>query len=199
MGFSISGIILEDNFNNDISRVSENLEMGLEIIGLADPYEAVSRIKDPQTVFICFSEIATLMYCNASLYDQNIYSQTANTLNFQYFESAMIFAIRYVRDCKRLRSILSISGQIEFELGRKMKIETEFKKMDEVVINLTQQKSDLNILRISDTNKIYKCRIKEYTGQRNRMSELEVSAMLMERRIGGSYMYGREDLFSNDY
>ena len=195
MGFSISGVILADHFDKDISKVSENLELGIEILNEVDSYEATERNENEDILFLCFSEVATLIYFEPALYDQNIYSQTTNSLNFQYFESPMIFAIRYVKDCEKVRNLMSIDGDIKFSIGRELKIEKQIKRTDELLLNLTKEISELDILCIPDEIKVYKCRITEYSGKRTRKSEREISAMLTERRISKNFTYGYDDLF----
>ena len=195
MGFSISGVIFADHFDKDISKVSENLELGIEILNEVDSYEATERNENEDILFLCFSEVATLIYFEPALYDQNIYSQTTNSLNFQYFESPMIFAIRYVKDCEKVRNLMSIDGDIKFSIGRELKIEKQIKRTDELLLNLTKEISELDILSIPDEIKVYKCRITEYSGKRTRKSEREISAMLTERRISKNFTYGYDDLF----
>jgi len=195
MGFSLSGIAIADNFEKEIANVSKNLEIGIEVLKEVDPYEATQRIDDEKNLYIAFSETATLIYYEASLFDQNYYSQTAESINYQYFEGPMLFAIRYTKDCETVRNLLSIDENIEYSTGRKLKVESETKRIDEVVVNLVDTLTGLNLLRIPEQTKVFKCRIVDYKHKRVRKSEKEINAMITERRIGRSFNLGHHDTF----
>lgn len=195
MGFSISGLILTENFNREVSKVSENLEIGIEVLKKVESSWATIRIEDEKEIYLGFNEEATIIYYEPSLYDQKIYSQTTNSLNFQYFEGPMIFALRYVKDCELKRRILSIDGDELLSIGRKLKVETQTDRIESIVIDFAKQISNFNILRLTKETSVYQCRIKEYTGPKIRKSEKEINAMLTERSISRNFKVGYDDLF----
>ena len=195
MGFNISGIIIEDNFGKNIQKVSENLEIGFEIIEECEPYEATERITEKDKVYICFTEYSTIIFYEPELFDKGIYSQTANSLNFQYFEGPMIFAIRYVKDCETVKNIMSIGSKIIYSTGRKLKAEAGTKGVDEIVVNLAKQISGITILGMTDQIKVTKCKLTAYSGKRTRKAEEEIYAMITNRRISRSFNPDYDGLF----
>jgi len=195
MGFNISGIIIENNFGKNIQKVSENLEIGFNIIGECASYEATKRINERDKIFVCFTESSTIIFYEAEQFDRHIYSQTSNSLNFQYFEGPMIFAIRYVKDCETVRNILSIDGQIIYSLGKILKGETGTNRIDELVIKMAKQISGISILGIDEQLQVTKCKIVDYDGKRMRKSEQEIHAMITERRISRNFNPDYDILF----
>jgi hypothetical protein len=187
MGFNISGIIIENNFTEDINKVSENLEIGFKIIGDSESYEATERIDEKDELFICFTKSSTIIFYEAGLFDNNIYSQTYNSLNFLYLEVPMMFGIRYVKDCETIRNLLTIDGKIIYSVGRKLKAELGTTNVDEIVLNFANQISGINLLGIPEQTKVLKCRIVNYDGKRTRKPQVEIDAMITERRIARNF------------
>ena len=196
MGFSITGLAMGDNFEKDINQVSENLEIGFDdITEVTDGFSM--RIEEKDIAFVCFSEVATVIFHEASLLDQKLYSQTTDSLSFEYYEVPMIFSYRYVRDCAQIRSLLSIDGETIYSLGREMKEELGIKRVEDRVVKLVENLSEINILRVSNRAKVFRVKLCEYKGPRTRQSEKEIQAMLVERRISRNNSHD-SDLFNFD-
>lgn len=61
------------------------------------------------------------MYYETDQYDKKLYSQTSNSLNFQYLEGAMIFALRYIENCEIVNNVLSINGDVVYSTGKRIR------------------------------------------------------------------------------
>jgi hypothetical protein len=195
MGFNISGIVIENNFKEDIQKVSENLEIGFEIIKECESYEATESINENDNIFICFTKSSTIIFYEPGHFDKHIYSQSLSSLNFLYLEGPMMFGIRYVKDCEIIRNVLSIDGKIIYSTGTKLKAEVGTQGVDEIVVNLAKQISGITILGISEQTKVTKCRIVDYVGKRIRKSEVEIDAIITERRISRNFSSAYDEIF----
>lgn len=196
MGLNISGLIIENNFEKSIQQLSVNLEIGFKIIEESNIYDALERTRDKETVHIIFTEAATIILDEGRAYDEYIYSQTSNTLNFQYFETAMMFAFRYTRDFEVRRAVESLDNKILYSIGMKFKVEKETKNVNEVIIKLIEQKSNINIFNLDDQIKAIKCKLTKFEGVRKRMTKDEIHVMLTNRRISRNFNPDYDGLFS---
>lgn len=183
MGLNISGLIIEDNFDTDLQKLAENIEIGFEFVEECKIYDAFERITDKSKTFVIFTNTATIIMDGGEHYDNQRYSQSANSLTFQYYETAMFFGIRYVIDCELLRAFESLENKEIYSLGRKIKAEKNTNQSGEVVINLIEQLSGIHIFSLPDKIKAIKCNLVKYSGKKTRMTEEEIQAMIFNRRV----------------
>ncbi|MBO9199398.1 MULTISPECIES: hypothetical protein [Niastella] len=123
MGFNVSGIVINKNFENNFEELQEQL--GLELNYEKDIIfeEASSNFKDETICDIYYSEKGTLLFIGAEQCLERVGIDEGNTLIFVLHEISMAFSLHYYEngDCKR--AFFDFNGERKLEEGEKLPAE----------------------------------------------------------------------------
>lgn len=195
MGLNIAGLAIQDNFNKDIKLLGQNLEWGIDVIE-SITFEEASENRIPKDEFrLYFSENATLLFYDHSWYDNEYYSQTANSLNYHYFSIGMLFMMQYTVNNKLVREIQELERERKYEKGRKLPVEKNAKFVDEIIFNLIEEIIGSSLNSIDPKAQAYRCRRTTYRGPKTRMTEEEKRNFEIDEEIRLTFNSGYDDLF----
>ncbi|WFO14740.1 hypothetical protein M601_012375 [Cellulophaga baltica 4] len=110
MGFNLSGIAINKNFEADFDYLQEKLGWNLEKQSEIDFETASSNWKDEGICDVYFSEQGTLLFISMDRCTESFSIENQNVLTFALSETSMAFNIIYTENC------------IEKDLSCKLKI-----------------------------------------------------------------------------
>lgn len=135
MGFNLSGIAINKNFENDFENLQKELGWKLEKESEINFETASSNWKDENICDVYFSENGTILFLNMDMCSESYNLKDANTLTFAISESSMAFNLNYSENGIEKRSIMEINGDKIQDEGEKLEIELNSKDISEIIWN----------------------------------------------------------------
>lgn len=123
MGFNISGLIINHNYEKSLKNLEHDFGWGIKITEEIN-FDQASANWTPEGEFrLHFSDKATLIFFPMNWVDYEYKSSHSDTLNYAYSATGMTFQMDLFKSGKRVRSILEIEGDRTIDEGRKLAIE----------------------------------------------------------------------------
>ena len=176
MGFNISGIVINKNFEKNINELSKILNLNLEFDKEIDFETASENWKDEGIIDVYFGNNGTLIFANEDLCLGNGYSFSGtNILTFALSETSMAFNFGYTENGNNIRSKMEVNGEIIDENGNKLEIENDEEDISEIIWKLISEILGISFESIETNEKAFRFSIKEpsYINSENQIQEVE--------------------------
>ncbi|MCZ8216409.1 MAG: hypothetical protein O9262_09240 [Cyclobacteriaceae bacterium] len=135
MGFNVSGLVINQNYENNFEDLQKKLGWNLKKEGEINFETASSNWKGEDICDVYFSEKGTLMFMSLEMCAQPWLLKEANTLTFVLSETSMIFSLNYAVNGVLVRTILEVEGNRMKETGEKLAIEKKSEDTSAIIWN----------------------------------------------------------------
>lgn len=133
MGFNISGLVVNKNYQDNINELFDKLGWSLTKGEEIDFETASSNWQEEEYCDVYFSERGTLVFLNIDYCTDGYPIENLNTLTFGYSETSMAFLLNYCENGIETRSIMETEGEIFFNEGEKLEIENNCDNISDVI------------------------------------------------------------------
>ena len=162
MGFNIAGLVINQNYDKDINKLSKDLKWGIEIVEEITFEEASSNWTPEGEFQLYFSDKATMIFFPHDWVAEQYRSKTADTLNFAYSETAMAFQVDLFKNGKLVRSIFEHEGDRKMQIGERLELENGNDTADGLTFALIDELLGEKFGAIDLGEKSFKCRKIKY-------------------------------------
>ncbi|MGY0427308.1 MAG: hypothetical protein ACWIPI_10880 [Polaribacter sp.] len=135
MGFNISGLAINKNYENDFDKLQKELGWNLEKQSEIDFETASSNWTEEEICDVYFSEKGTLLFLNMDICAESWALKNDNTLTFALSETSMAFNINYCENGIEKRSIMEVNDERMQDEGEKLGIEDKSEDTSEIIWN----------------------------------------------------------------
>lgn len=135
MGFNISGLAINKNYENDFDNLQKELGWNLEKQSEIDFEIASSNWTEEGICDVYFSEKGTLIFINMDMCTEPWISKSDNILTFALSETSMAFNINYCENGIERRSIMEVNYEKIQDEGEKLSIEDKSEDTSEIIWN----------------------------------------------------------------
>lgn len=162
MGFNIAGLVINQNYNKDILKLSADLKWGIEVIEEVTFEKACSNWTPDGEFRLYFSDQATMIFIPHEWVANQSHSKTADTLNYAYSATTMAFQVDLFKNGKLVRSILEHEGDRKISQGKPLELEKNNETADGLTFALFDEllKTDFSDLDLDD--KAFRCKKVKY-------------------------------------
>lgn len=158
MGFNISGMVIDNNFNKCIDAFQDGMQWGIEVVEEINFEQASANWTPDDTVNIYFSEKATMIFYPFEWTLEPDHPQNVNSLGFAYSETAMTFAVSYLDEKGNYRFFIENEGERQLESGTPLALEQEFPTADGLIFKLFDVLLDQSFFTIESNERAYRCK-----------------------------------------
>jgi hypothetical protein len=157
MGYNIAGLVINQNYGKDISKLSEDLGWKIEDVEEIS-FEAASKNWTPDDEFrLYFSDKATMIFFPLDWVADSYHSKTADTLNFAYSETAGAFQVDLFRKEACIRSIFEHEGRIMMQAGERLELEATKDSVSGLVFPLINDLLGQDFWSIDPMERAFSC------------------------------------------
>jgi hypothetical protein len=135
MGFNISGLAINNNYENDFEKLQKQLGWHLEKQSEIDFETASSNWKEEGICDVYFSEKGTLLFISMDRCTESFSLPNDNTLTFALSETSMAFNINYCEKGIEKRSIMEVNDERLEDEGEKLEVENRSEDTSEIIWN----------------------------------------------------------------
>lgn len=135
MGFNISGLAINKNYENNFDQLQEELGWNLEKQSEIDFETASSNWTNDGICDVYFSKKGTLLFINMDLCTESYRLKNDNTLTFALSESSMAFNVNYCENGVEKRAIMEVNDERIQDEGNKLEIEEQSEDTSEIIWN----------------------------------------------------------------
>lgn len=161
MGFNISGLVINKNYEDSIVNLQEILDYELIFEKEIDFEEASENWKSDEFCDIYFTEKGTLIFLSFEKAGFDFPINNQNALSFVLSEMSMTFAINYTENKKLIRSIVETEDQIVENTGDPFPFEDQETDKSELIYHLIQKTLGKSFWDIELNEKCYRYYFKE--------------------------------------
>ena len=164
MGFNIAGMVINSNYDHEISKLEKDLHMGFEVVRETTFEEAASNWKDDGLYYIYFGDKGTMIFFGHEMAIDRGLSQHHESMSYAYSATAMAFYISYnnVADSGYREIMESEDGRTMNE-GNPLPLEAENPTADGLTFALMDKIMEQNWHAIDFGEKCYVCRAQRFT------------------------------------
>lgn len=135
MGFNISGLAINKNYENDFDSLQKKLGWNLERQSEIDFETASSNWTDDGICDVYFSEKGTLLFISMDMCAESWALNNDNILTFALSETSMAFNLNYCENGIEKRSIMEVNDEKMLDEGEKLRIEEKSEDTSEIIWN----------------------------------------------------------------
>jgi hypothetical protein len=135
MGFNISGLAINKNYESEFNNLQKELGWNLEKQAEINFETASSNWKDDGICDAYFSEKGTLLFVSMDMCTDSWPLKNDSTLTFALSETSMAFNINYCENGIEKRSIMEVEEQRMKDTGEKLKVEEKSADTAEIIWN----------------------------------------------------------------
>ena len=135
MGFNISGLAINKNYENEFVELQKELGWNLEKQSEIDFETASSNWTEDGICDVYFTEKGTLMFISMDMCAESWSLKNDNTLTFALSETSMAFNINYNENGIEKRSIMEVNDERMQDEGEKLGIEDKSEDTSEIIWN----------------------------------------------------------------
>jgi len=135
MGFNISGLAINKNYENDFDSLQKELGWNLKKETEIDFETASSNWKDDGICDVYFSENGTLLFISMEMCTESFPLKNDNSLTFALSETSMAFYINYCENGIEKRSIMEVNDERMQDEGEKLEVENNAEDTSEIIWN----------------------------------------------------------------
>jgi hypothetical protein len=135
MGFNISGLAINKNYEKDFDKLQKELGWNLEKQSEIDFETASSNWTEDGICNVYFTEEGTLMFIGMDMCTESFPLKNDNTLTFALSETSMAFNINYCENGVEKRSIMEVNDERITDEGEKLEVEKNSEDTSEIIWN----------------------------------------------------------------
>jgi hypothetical protein len=135
MGFNISGLAINKNYENDFDSLQKELGWNLKKETEIDFETASSNWKEDGICDVYFSENGTLLFISMEMCTESFPLKNDNSLTFALSETSMAFYINYCENGIEKRSIIEVNDERMQDEGEKLEVENNAEDTSEIIWN----------------------------------------------------------------
>ena len=135
MGFNISGLAINKNYENDFDSLQKELGWNLKKETEIDFETASSNWKDDGICDVYFSENGTLLFISMEMCTESFPLKNDNSLTFALSETSMAFYINYCENGIEKRLIMEVNDERMEDEGEKLGVENTAEDTSEIILN----------------------------------------------------------------
>ena len=135
MGFNISGLVINKNYQENFEELQNKLGWSLKQVEEIDFETASSNWKEEEFCDIYFSENGTVLFLNVDFCTQSYELKELNTLTFAISETSMAFNLNYCENGEEKRAIMEVNGELICDEGEKLEVEEKSTEISEIIWN----------------------------------------------------------------
>ncbi|HQV35931.1 MAG: hypothetical protein KBF75_07835 [Saprospiraceae bacterium] len=135
MGFNISGLAINKNYENDFDSLQKELGWNLKKETEIDFETASSNWKDDGICDVYFSENGTLLFISMEMCTESFPLKNDNSLTFALSETSMAFYINYCENGIEKRLIMEVNDERMQDEGEKLGVENNAEDTSEIIWN----------------------------------------------------------------
>ena len=135
MGFNISGLAINKNYEKDFDQLQKELGWNLEKQSEIDFETASSNWTEDEICNVYFSEKGTLIFIGMDMCNESFPLKNDNTLTFALSETSMAFNINYCENGIEKRSIMEVNEERMTDEGDKLEVEEKSEDTSEIIWN----------------------------------------------------------------
>jgi hypothetical protein len=135
MGFNISGLAINKNYESEFNNLQKELGWNLEKQAEINFETASSNWKDDGICDAYFSEKGTLLFVSMDMCTDSWPLKNDSTLTFALSETSMAFNINYCENGIEKRSIMEVEEQRMKDTGEKLEVEEKSADTAEIIWN----------------------------------------------------------------
>lgn len=135
MGFNVSGLAINRNYENDFESLQKELGWNLERQADIDFETASSNWKDEGICDVYFSANGTLLFISMDRCTESWPLKNDNSLTFALSETSMAFSINYCENGIEKRSIMEVNGERMQDEGDRLAVEDRSEDTAEIIWN----------------------------------------------------------------
>ena len=135
MGFNISGLAINKNYENDFEKLQQDLGWNLEKDAEIDFETASENWTEEGICNVYFSEKGTLIFLNMDMCSESYPIKDANTLTFALSETVMAFNLNYCENGIEKRSIIEVNDERMQDEGEILDVEVNSEDTSELIWN----------------------------------------------------------------
>ena len=135
MGFNISGLAINKNYENDFDSLQKELGWNLKKETEIDFETASSNWKDDGICDVYFSENGTLLFISMEMCTESFPLKNDNSLTFALSETSMAFYINYCENGIEKRLIMEVNDERMHDQGEKLGVENNAEDTSEIIWN----------------------------------------------------------------
>ena len=135
MGFNISGLAINKNYEQEFDKLQQELGWNLEKQSEIDFETASSNWTEDGVCNVYFSENGTLIFIGMDMCTDSFPLKNDNTLTFALSETSMAFNINYCENGIEKRSIMEVNEDRMTDEGKKLEVEEKSEDTSEIIWN----------------------------------------------------------------
>jgi hypothetical protein len=135
MGFNISGLAINKNYENQFDELQKELGWNLEKQSEIDFETASSNWTEDGICDVYFTEKGTLIFISMDMCAESWSLKNDNTLTFALSETSMAFNINYSENGVEKRSIMEVNDERMQDEGKKLGVEDISEDTSEIIWN----------------------------------------------------------------
>jgi hypothetical protein len=135
MGFNISGLAINKNYEKEFDQLQKELNWKLEKQSEIDFETASSNWTEDGICNVYFLENGTLIFMGMDMCTESFPLRNANTLTFALSETSMAFNINYCENGIEKRSIMEVNDERMIDEGDKLEVEAKSEDTSEIIWN----------------------------------------------------------------
>lgn len=174
MGFNISGLVINKNYEKNFNELQNILGWNLIKGEKIDFETASSNWKEENYCDVYFSENGTIIFLNIDYCTSGYPLENVNTLTFGYSEVSMTFLLDYFEKGTEHRSIMEAQGERIFDEGKRLEVEDRFEQMTEIIWNQIEIVLGKNFHQIDNSEVAHRYYFKKKESTDNDIGEKEI-------------------------
>ena len=135
MGYNISGIAIDKNYENDFVSLQNQLGWNLEKVTEIDFETASANWTDDKICNVYFTKTGTLIFIGMENCEQSFNLKNDHVLTFALSETSMVFNINYSEKGVEKRSIIEVNDERVEDSGEALAIEKDSEDTSEIIWN----------------------------------------------------------------
>lgn len=135
MGFNISGLAINKNYEKEFDQLQKELGWNLEKQSEIDFETASANWTEDGVCNVYFTENGTLMFIGMGMCTESFPLKNDSTLTFVLSEISMAFNINYCENGVEKRSIMEVNDERMKDEGEKLEVEAESEDTSEIIWN----------------------------------------------------------------
>lgn len=176
MGYNISGLVIDKNYQNDLNQLEEILGEKLNFEKGVPFEEGSENWKDDNYCDIYFSETGTLIFISMerAAFEFKIKQQKA--FSFALSEMTMTFAVNYTDNTEIIRSFAETEdGTRHQEVGKKLPFEENESDVSELIYHLIEKTLGKTFWSIDLEEKCFRYKFESQSIGNTSMNENKIS------------------------
>lgn len=133
MGFNISGLVINKNYENNLDDLQQKLGWSLQKVEDINFETASENWKEPNICDVYFTETGTILFLGMDKCMESYPIEDVNTLSFILSEVSMSFNLNYCENGINKRSFMATEGMKVMEEGEELDAEHKNDDLSEVI------------------------------------------------------------------